>query len=498
LTHARGAGLNTGKACLAGTRTTVLEELTQWVNDPDGSTVRFLLGAAGTGKSAIAHSMGQRFHALRRLGSFFCFDKNFQGDRHPESVLSTIAYNLANWNPGFRKALAGALKAEPELSDTVDVSAQWEGLVIKPAKNISFVGPVLLVIDAFDESSADHNSRRLLLKLLTKDSAQLPSNFRILITSRPERDVILSLSSSPLRASDSFDLGVGGPAILSDIECYVRHKLEEAEDDRLSDAQIELLAEKAEGLFQWASTACKALLARPAGLSLQRRFETRLGPILNGAHSLDALYSTLLDQLFLDEDALPVFCSVMAQILSSSVPLSIDTLDELRRAGTSRDRDEVASVVQHMGALLSGVVDRSKPVRPLHTSFRDFLQEETRSGKWHVRTQDGDPIMALGSFRIMQRLLRFNICGLESSYARNEDVVDLPARIERAVPPSLAYAACRWKDHLTSSSLELSNATREFLLGKLIFWFELLGLLGHIKRAASSLEAILRSSLVRN
>ncbi|TBU21718.1 hypothetical protein BD311DRAFT_827947 [Dichomitus squalens] len=200
LVHVRGAGLNSSKACLEGTRVKTLDELLSWINDSGAPPVRFLFGGAGTGKSAIAHSTGIYFKALRRLGSFFCFDRNFQGDRHPESVISTIARDLANRNPDFRRALANVLRDQRELEESTDFAAQWEGLILEPLKHVTLVGPVLVVIDAFDESSfTDARSRRLLLSLLTEGSAQLPPNFRILVTSRPERDVARAVSTARAR-----------------------------------------------------------------------------------------------------------------------------------------------------------------------------------------------------------------------------------------------------------------------------------------------------------
>src|ERR1700744_1396375 len=154
ITRARGAGIAQNKACLPNTRVQSLDELASWVSDPNGARVRFLVGGAGTGKSAIAHSIGLRDRQLGRLGSFFCFDRNFQGDRHPESVLSTIARNLACWDPGFNGVLARTLQVQDGLADTTDVDAQWQYLIVEPAKHITFVGPVLIIIDAFDESSS--------------------------------------------------------------------------------------------------------------------------------------------------------------------------------------------------------------------------------------------------------------------------------------------------------------------------------------------------------
>ena len=63
LAYVRDAGLDSSKACLAGTRMKTLEDLSGWINGTASPQVRFLFGGAGTGKSAIAHSIGERFES---------------------------------------------------------------------------------------------------------------------------------------------------------------------------------------------------------------------------------------------------------------------------------------------------------------------------------------------------------------------------------------------------------------------------------------------------
>ncbi|TBU42925.1 hypothetical protein BD309DRAFT_980989 [Dichomitus squalens] len=76
LTHVRGAGLDSGRACLEGTRVKTLGALRDWINNSkaDAPRVLFLLGGAGTGKSSIAHSIGAHSRDRRRLGAFFSFN----------------------------------------------------------------------------------------------------------------------------------------------------------------------------------------------------------------------------------------------------------------------------------------------------------------------------------------------------------------------------------------------------------------------------------------
>ncbi|KIJ52851.1 hypothetical protein M422DRAFT_242783 [Sphaerobolus stellatus SS14] len=63
--YAEGARYKSGKGCIQGTRVKVLDAITQWAFKDDlDSHICLLLGPAGAGKSAIAHSVARIFDAL--------------------------------------------------------------------------------------------------------------------------------------------------------------------------------------------------------------------------------------------------------------------------------------------------------------------------------------------------------------------------------------------------------------------------------------------------
>jgi hypothetical protein len=56
--YVRGAGMDTRKTCLEGTRNEILNEITAWINNTEDNTrVFWLHGNAGTGKSPIADTI---------------------------------------------------------------------------------------------------------------------------------------------------------------------------------------------------------------------------------------------------------------------------------------------------------------------------------------------------------------------------------------------------------------------------------------------------------
>ena len=211
--YAGGASLNKEKICLEGTREELLEEIIGWINSAEKDTrpIFWLHGPAGTGKSSIAHTIAHRFQQLGRLGSCFCFDRNQIADRRHQMVFSTIAKDLANHDMLLRRQLAGIVHDNDALKNTTDILQQWEELIMKPAKALSeaMIGPIVIVVDALDESG-DTGSRRVFLRILGNAIAgsrltDLPPNFRILLTSRPLPDIHAALNGGTHVRQKSMD-----------------------------------------------------------------------------------------------------------------------------------------------------------------------------------------------------------------------------------------------------------------------------------------------------
>ena len=86
-------GLITEKKCLDGTRTGILNEVVDWINDTDATTPRlfWLHRQAGRGKSAIAHMVALQARNLGMLGSCFCFTRVRQHEGLHTKLFPTIA-----------------------------------------------------------------------------------------------------------------------------------------------------------------------------------------------------------------------------------------------------------------------------------------------------------------------------------------------------------------------------------------------------------------------
>ena len=94
----------------------------------------------------------------------------------------------------------------------------------------------------------------------------------------------------------------------------------------------------------------------------------------------------------------------------------------------------------------------------------------------------------------MDRMLEKNTCKLPDLVA-NSDVGDLKERIELYTDPALQYACRSWHTYLAAghptsvSTLEITSALHRFLGKKLMFWLEVLSVLGAVRSAVDALQA---------
>ena len=490
--YREGSRFTPDKSCLPGTRTAFLDFIINWVNNPTSERTLVLCGLAGSGKSSIAHEIARRFDEIHRLTSSFIFVRKEQSKSEAYHLFTNLARDLADRYPLFKAALGKAIKDNTSLRrSTRDYATLFKRLIREPLKDVHIVDPILVVIDALDESG-DITGDVGLHKFLAKNLSSLPSNFRVLITSRPEnriestfraaKSVIVKHMNDPDLAATTHD----------DILTFLRKMLHSYGLEQESEA----LARRSEGLFQWAAVACGYILEpKPV-----RRRKGRIQHLLNtadGQDPLTELYKEVLGEYFSDEEAQSLFCSVVGQLLAAFEPLSIRSLTTLRQHTSDDNDDDPNSVVEtlrYLGSLLSHVTssDDTLPIVPLHTSFRDFVTNQKKSGIFYIDLRVAHHQLAHSCVGLMLNDLRFNICNLESSYLANKDVRDLDVRISKHLPPALSYACRLWDDHIghLDFNSDLFVKLQSFFKRKFLFWLEALSLIGGVGLASPALSSL--------
>ena len=145
-----------------------------------------------------------------------------------------------------------------------------------------------------------------------------------------------------------------------------------------------------------------------------------------------------------------------------------------------------------MASFLSGAVEASTPVCPLHASFYNFLLDENRSGGFFIDKAEVHHDLAHATLCVMQTGLQFNMCALPTSYLHNSDVPDLAKRVEENIPMQLLYSCRFWVAHLQGAdpNAELEQEVKGFVTGeKILFWMEVLGVSRFISEAYMVLVA---------
>ena len=496
LVYAGGVGLIKGKTCLDGTRTEILKEIVDWINntDPAAPRIFWLRGQAGKGKSAIAHTIALQARNLGVLGSCFCFTRVRQHEGLHVKLFPTIARDLADRDLRLRPLLAKTITNDRSLRDTTDVAEQWEKFIVEPLSRLegSSTGNIVVVIDALDESGAE-STRELVLELLSAGHGNFPGNLRFLLTSRPLVDICRVLKTTPLIQARSLD--DDAESTIGDVQLYISVRLKKLGGTFVREIPQQLATESG-GVFEWARLACDFISHPVSVIAKKRLAQIQSHDPGDGRTLLDKMYTTFLEEITKGQsDVLVMFRSVMQQILWLKKPLPISALNFIRDMFPRMDdRYPVGDILNMMASLLCGTDDVSTPVRPLHASFYDFLLDEKRSREFTIQEGDVHRDLAIASLSVMQTCLCFNICGLETSYVFNSEVADLEKRVKENIPPYLLYACQFWANHLEGVGFdtELAQAMGQFVGGeKVLFWLEALGvskLIGEADKALISAE----------
>jgi Cdc6-like AAA superfamily ATPase len=506
MSYADGAGLDTTKQCLPGTRTEILSKITEWVNSTDDvPRVLWLSGLPGVGKSAIAHTIAKWCNDFGVNGSCYTLDR--QADQRDKKIFSTIARDLADRDPEMKRALANAVRDARALKATPDILQQWQKLLVEPIRMSLIKEPIVIVIDALDESGAE--TRKHLLRILAGKQpdvskiTDLPPNLRFIVTSRPEPDIIAEFQNVSHIKYKSMDDTL--ESAVADIRKYVSNELSKSD---FEERHFTILANRANGLFEWARLACEYIKEPPLGQSQMDFYEAVISPNPDDRHKLLYDTYTVILKGIMPEDAAPHdqhsqksrsiklarFRSVMGQILHTAEPSPLASLNAMRSHFPIReDVFDMTPVVKSMGSLLSGITNPNSPIRPLHASFRDFLTDKSYSGDFFIDLSKVQRDLAFASLRVMEHGLRFNICKLQSSYLPNSDDSGLQGRVQICISPDLSYSSRFWTSHVRAAVFdeELAREVKLFFdHERLFFWLELLALLNALSGAVPALNLI--------
>ena len=327
----------TERSYIPGTRTEFFDYVSNWVTNPDSKRGLVLFGQAGTGKSSIAYEIARRFRVMNRLTSYFTFLRAEQTKREDYHLFTTIVHDLSKRYPSFKTALGEVIRDDKSLRTAQQYGPLFESMLLQSLKDVHIIGPVLIIIDGLDESG-DVTGPKGLHAFLAEHIAQLPANFRILITSRLEADIVDHIN----QFQTEFDIvRMDDPVLSASTDDDIRNFLQKRLPQNTFEKYGAELAKKAEGLFQWAAVACGFIISPPGGLTkndcvraLLAGHAEHVGVYLS---PLNELYKGVLEGYYNVDVVRRRFQSVIGHVLAAFEPLSIQTLTTLRRYSAHED-----------------------------------------------------------------------------------------------------------------------------------------------------------------
>jgi hypothetical protein len=180
--------------------------------------------------------------------------------------------------------------------------------------------------------------------------------------------------------------------------------------------------------------------------------------------------------------------TVLGTLMHLLEPMASDSLAAL----LDLDVEELRGILLPLSAVIFLPDDTARAIQIIHLSFREFMLSDIQDMRANLLCGTSDQHSSLVShlFCVMHKGLRFNICDLPTSYLRNSEVPDLQRRLETYIPQELRYSCRFWADHLTDApcTLDLSQAATNFLFDQLLFWLEIMSLLGIVRSAPQALS----------
>jgi NACHT domain len=495
--------------CHHKTRIELRNQIKQWTSDPQGKSIFWLCGVAGTGKSTIARTVAQTFADEEVLAASFFF-KRGGGDRgNARRFFSTLARQMVVTIPAMLSAISDAIETDPNLTEK-SMKEQSEKIILQPLSKLSGSQQLarrVIVVDALDECEREGDIG-IILRLLSQASKTAPVSLRIFVTSRPELPVRLGFDSIRKTGDVYQDLilqELPRPTIERDIAMYLEGEFfaicekhnslypsRQLPPDWPGETQTRALASLAVPLFIFAATVCRFVGDHKG--NPQERLQSILSQATTHVSQLDRTYYPILDAWLIarsdEEDPMAAFQTVVGSIVLLASPLSAVALASL----LGIDETSVDCTLIDLHSVLRVPTDGTTSIELLHLSFRECIIDPGKEGKslfWIDKRKMHDTL-AIKCLESMSRSLKENICGLKSPGTLRTEISSLI--IDCYLTADIRYACHYWVYHLGKSGSQIADqgSVHNFLLKHLLHWLEILSLMGRIQEGTALLTALER------
>ncbi|KAF9524309.1 hypothetical protein CPB83DRAFT_910074 [Crepidotus variabilis] len=388
--------------CHPDTRVAVVEDIVEQIKIAVVSTIIWLYGAAGAGKSSIAQTIAEMCNKEKLLNGSFFFFRTAPLRNNAKRLAASLAYQLGRTIPSTLQYIAAYIETDPAIFDC-SLEDQLLRLFIEPLHQAFESNPqscpdrALLVLDGLDECDTPQ-VQRYILKVLGKILPTTPIPIIVLIASRPETHIssifdsleeLSNITTFPIGLNDKYDAD-------GDIRIYTNDRLKQIKrshhlrthipEDWPTPQDIEWIVHKASGQFIFAATIVRFLESSShlpnkqlqIAIDSSQRFSSEVSKSPFAA--LDALYLQILSGVGDDQ---VIVLAILYHILDIKPFGSTFTAYSIARC-FHFDPGEVQVHLSSLTSLVKFEPEPDLPIRIYHASLRDFLLDEGRSQSFYI------------------------------------------------------------------------------------------------------------------
>ncbi|XP_028410540.1 uncharacterized protein LOC114533237 [Dendronephthya gigantea] len=166
-----------------GTRKWLFDKLSSWFMSKE-TRVMILTAGPGAGKSVLSGKIFELYRERGQLAAHHFCDFRNSDYSNPHRILQSLASQMCDNVDGFRDKLIEILRREHSRDSLSDA---FRVLLNDPLHSLRRNDPMLIIVDALDESKTDMKSE--FLELISEKFCELPDWIKIFISSRPELQV---------------------------------------------------------------------------------------------------------------------------------------------------------------------------------------------------------------------------------------------------------------------------------------------------------------------
>jgi hypothetical protein len=279
--------------------------------------MRWIVGAAGVGKSAVMQNVAEspKLLVASQASVFLSINGRNEGTR----TIITLSYQFAAKSDLYRQVIEDKVNRDPSLLQS-SMAVQFEKFIVQPFiynPNLNSAGRVLIIVDGLDECKETRTQVEL-LRLISNFCISYPSSSIVwLIASRPEPHIISFFAKAEVTPIyEREEIAVDSNEARADVERFLRHELTEI--GRASDSldpcwpneqHLWKLANAAGGLFAYAQTVIKYIGDSNVG-----------DPALQLSDVLNVIDEHPMSELSREEHPMALLDALYARILSNVPP----------------------------------------------------------------------------------------------------------------------------------------------------------------------------------